>query len=390
MALRLLGADALTQNWFHTNHGPSVGPNRNGLSVAALLWATSTLSVVTWQSPPPGTTAARTRFVDVAATAGVTFVHRHSPTADKHYPESVPGGVAVFDYNGDGRPDIFFTNGAEMPTLVKRGDGFANRLYRNDGGMKFTDVTAAAGVSGIGYAMGAAAADYDNDGHVDLFVAGVARNQLLHNRGDGSFEDVTERARIGSGEWAAAGGWFDYDRDGRLDLLVVNYVRWSAQGGRFCGDQAKGVRIYCHPRYFEGLPNRLYRNRGDGTFEDVSAQTGIAKSRRQGHERRVRRLRPRWRHGRFRHQRHGPELPLSQQRRWHVHRRRPHRRRRTPGIRPPDLRHGRRLPGLRQRRLGGHPSYRHFRRDLPALPQRLAHAAPAPSARPPPRAGSDG
>jgi hypothetical protein len=232
---------------------------------------------VTWQSQPPGPTTARSRFIDVAAPAGVTFVHRHSPTADKHYPESVPGGVAVFDYNGDGRPDIFFTNGAEMPALVKRGEAYANRLYRNDGGMKFADVTAESGVSGIGYAMGAAAADYDNDGHVDLFVAGVARNQLLHNRGDGSFEDVTEQSRIASGEWSAAAGWFDYDNDGRLDLLVVNYVRWSAQGGRFCGDQAKGVRIYCHPRYFEGLPNRLYRNRGDGTFEDVSAQTGIAK-----------------------------------------------------------------------------------------------------------------
>ena len=233
--------------------------------------------MVTWQSPLPGTTAARTRFVDVAAAAGVTFVHRHSPTAEKHYPESVPGGVAVFDYNADGRPDIFFTNGAEVPTLAKRGDAYANRLYRNDGGMKFTDVTAAAGVSGVGYAMGAAAADYDNDGHVDLFVAGVARNQLLHNRGDGSFEDVTERSRLGSGEWAAAAGWFDYDTDGRLDLLVINYVRWSAEGGRFCGDQSKGVRIYCHPRYFEGLPNRLYRNRGDGTFEDVSATSGIAR-----------------------------------------------------------------------------------------------------------------
>ena len=125
--------------------------------------------------------------------------------------------------------------------------------------------------------MGAAAADYDNDGHVDLFVAGVARNQLLRNRGDGGFEDVTERAGIASGEWAAAAGWFDYDNDGRLDLLVVNYVRWSAQAGRFCGDQSQGVRIYCHPRYFEGLPNRLYRNRGDGTFEDVSAASGIAK-----------------------------------------------------------------------------------------------------------------
>jgi hypothetical protein len=271
------GADALAVNRFHTNLRPATGLTRRRLAAAALLWATSTLSAVTWQSPPPGTDTARTRFLDVAAAAGVTFVHRHSPTADKHYPESVPGGVAVFDYNADGRPDVFFTNGAEMPALVKRGEAYANRLYRNDGGMKFTDVTAASGVSGLGYAMGAAAADYDNDGRVDLFVAGVARNQLLHNRGDGSFEDVTERSHIASGEWSAAAGWFDYDNDGRLDLLVVNYVRWSAEGGRFCGDQAKGVRIYCHPRYFEGLPNRLYRNRGDGTFEDVSASSGIAR-----------------------------------------------------------------------------------------------------------------
>ena len=266
----------MTQNGFRTNLGSAVGPNRRGLAVAALLWTTSTLPVVTGQSPP-GTAAARTRFVNIATAAGVSFVHRHSPTADKHYPESVPGGVAVFDYNGDGRPDIFLTNGAEMPALVKRGDAYANRLYRNDDGMKFTDVTAASGVSGVGYAMGVAAADYDNDGRVDLFVAGVARNQLLRNRGDGGFDDVTERARITSGEWAAAGGWFDYDNDGRLDLLVVNYVRWSAEGGRFCGDQLKGVRIYCHPRYFEGLPNRLYRNRGDGTFEDVSESSGIAR-----------------------------------------------------------------------------------------------------------------
>ena len=222
-------------------------------------------------------TAVHTRFVDVAAASGIAFSHRHSPTPEKHYPESVPGGVAVFDYNGDGRPDIFFTNGAEMPALVKSGDGYANRLYRNDGAMKFTDVTAAAGVSGAGYAMGAAAADYDNDGRVDLFVAGVRRNQLLRNRGDGGFDDVTERARIVSGEWAVDGGWFDYDNDGRLDLFVVNYVQWSAESSRYCGDQIRGSRIYCHPRFFHGLPNRLYRNRGDGTFEDVSERTGLSK-----------------------------------------------------------------------------------------------------------------
>jgi hypothetical protein len=221
--------------------------------------------------------AAPVQFRDVAERAGLTFVHHHSPTPDKHYVESVPGGLAVFDYNADGRPDIFFTNGAQTPTLQKTSAAFANRLFRNDGGMRFTDVTDTAGVGGVGYAMGAAAADYDNDGHVDLFVAGVRQNQLLRNRGDGRFEDVTPRSGIASGEWAVAGGWFDYDNDGLLDLLVVNYVEWSAETNRYCGDQAKGIRIFCHPRFFKGLPNRLYRNRGNGTFEDVSERTGIAK-----------------------------------------------------------------------------------------------------------------
>ena len=215
------------------------------------------------------------QFRNVAETAGLRFVHSDSPTPGKYFVDSAPGGLAVFDYNGDGRPDIFFTNGAQTPSLEKSSAAYANRLYRNDGGMRFTDVTDAAGVRGVGYAMGASAADYDNDGHVDLFVAGVRQNQLLHNRGDGSFEDVTARAGIASGEWAVAGGWFDYDNDGRLDLFVVNYVQWSPATNRSCGDEARGIAIYCHPKSFQGLANRLYRNRGDGTFEDVSARAGI-------------------------------------------------------------------------------------------------------------------
>jgi hypothetical protein len=219
--------------------------------------------------------AVRVRLRNVAAGAGLRFVHHHSPSAGKYYVESVPGGVAVFDYNGDGRPDIFFTNGAKTPSLVKDSPDYWNRLYRNDGNMRFTDVTEAAGVRGVGYAMGAAAADFDNDGDADLFVAGVRQNQLLRNRGDGRFEDVAARARIASGEWAVAGAWLDYDNDSRLDLFVVNYVQWSPEMNRSCGDNARGLAIYCHPRVFNGLPNRLYRNRGDGTFEDVSAKAGI-------------------------------------------------------------------------------------------------------------------
>ena len=222
------------------------------------------------QSPKPAV-----RFRETGGSAGLAFVHRQSPTPEKHYVESVPGGLAVFDYNADGRPDVFFTNGAPTPSLVKVSSGFANRLYRNDGALRFTDVTDAAGVRGVGYAMGAAAADYDNDGHVDLFVGGVRQNQLLHNRGDGRFEDVAGKAGIASGEWSVGGSWLDYDNDGRLDLLVVNYVQWSPGANRYCGDQVRGIRIYCHPRFFQGLANRLYRNRGDGTFEDVSARAGL-------------------------------------------------------------------------------------------------------------------
>ena len=215
------------------------------------------------------------RLRNVADAAGLRFTHQHSPSPDKYFVESVPGGLAVFDYNGDGRPDIFFTNGAQTPSLEKSSAAYANRLYRNDGEMRFTDVTTTAGVRGVGYAMGVAAADYDNDGHVDLFVAGVRQNQLLRNRGDGRFEDATKRSGIASGEWAVAAGWLDYDNDGRLDLLVVNYVQWTPDTNPFCGDEARGIRIYCHPRVFKGLPNRLYRNRGDGTFEDVSARAGL-------------------------------------------------------------------------------------------------------------------
>jgi hypothetical protein len=234
-----------------------------------LLASTDFLSLPAAQRP------SSVRLRDVAATAGVRFVHQSSPTPAKYFVESVPGGVAVFDYNGDGRTDIFFTNGAPTPSLEKSSALYANRLFRNDGGMKFTDVTDGAGVRGVGYAMGAAAADYDNDGDVDLFVAGVRQNQLLRNRGDGRFEDVTKQSGIASGEWGVAAGWLDYDNDGRLDLLVVNYVQWSPDRNPFCGDQVRGIRIYCHPRVFQGLPNRLYRSRGDGTFEDVSARSGL-------------------------------------------------------------------------------------------------------------------
>ena len=223
-----------------------------------------------------GGAVAPVQFSNVAKQAGVQFVVENSPTPQKYMIETMPGGVAVFDYNGDGRPDIYFTNGAAVPSLEKSSSKFSNRLYRNDGNLHFTDVTDQAGVGGRGYSMGVAVADYDNDGHPDIFVAGVNQNILYRNRGDGTFEDVTAKAGIASGQWAVAAGWFDYDNDGKLDLLVVHYSSTPLQD-RFCGDREKGIRVYCHPKYFDPLPATLYRNRGDGTFEDVSQKSGIAK-----------------------------------------------------------------------------------------------------------------
>lgn len=192
--------------------------------------------------------------------------------------ETMPGGLAAFDYNNDGRIDLYFTNGATSPGLMKDGEKYWNRLYRNDGNFKFTDVTAESGTAGSGYAMGVAAGDFDNDGNVDLFIAGVHGNQLLRNKGNGKFEDVTAKSGIKSNEWSVAAGWFDFDNDGLLDLLVVNYGTWTASFNKYCGDASRGLRVYCHPKWFEPRPNQLYRNRGDGTFEDVSEKSGIASS----------------------------------------------------------------------------------------------------------------
>jgi enediyne biosynthesis protein E4 len=216
------------------------------------------------------------QFEDVAPAAGIAFAVENHVTPERHMIETMAGGVAAFDFDNDGLTDIFFTNGAEIPALRKTSPKFHNRLYRNLGNWKFEDVTAKAGVAGDGYSMGAAVADFNNDGHPDLFVAGVNHNILYRNRGDGTFEDVTARSGIHSRLWSVAAGWFDFDRDGHLDLFVVNYAKWSPAFDRFCGDAARKLRVYCHPKYFEGLPNTLYRNRGDGTFEDVTVKAGIA------------------------------------------------------------------------------------------------------------------
>jgi hypothetical protein len=215
------------------------------------------------------------RFEDVQPASGVTFVLANAPTPAKRLIETMPGGLAALDYDGDGLIDLFFANGNATPAEAKAGDAFHNRLYRNRGGFRFEDVTAAVGLQGRGYAMGAAVADYDNDGDPDLLVPGVGHPTLYRND-RGRFEDVTAKAGIGASLWSVAAAWTDVDRDGFLDLFVVNYLAWQDGADRFCGDRARDLRVYCHPKFYAGLPNQLYRNRGDGTFEDISRGSGIA------------------------------------------------------------------------------------------------------------------
>ena len=198
----------------------------------------------------------------------------------RNVPETMAGGVAVFDYNGDGRPDIFFANGADLATLKKSSAKYSNHLLRNDGNGVFTDVTAQAGLTGSGFNVGVAVGDYDNDGHPDLFVTGVHGTTLYHNNGDGTFTDVTKKAGLDKWNdpefgplWSVAAVWVDVNNDGLLDLFVVNYLQWSYSDKPLC--TINNVPEYCHPRYYKGLPDQLFLNQGDGTFKDVSKQWGI-------------------------------------------------------------------------------------------------------------------
>ncbi len=255
--------------------------NRVRLLLAYCLWV---LSPTVWTSVWVGAqaTVAPIRFERVAVTGDIKFVLHNSPTAQKHLPETMAGGVATFDYDGDGLTDVFFTNGAAMPSLVKESPRHWNRLYRNMGNFKFRDVTESAGLQGSGYSMAASVADFDNDGHPDVFVAGVHHSILYRNRGDQTFEDVTVKSGVTSSEWAVGAAWLDFDNDGLLDLFIVNYVRWDPSFNTFCGDQARKIRSYCHPRLFEGTSNQLYRNLGDGRFADVSESSGIKKWKGKG------------------------------------------------------------------------------------------------------------
>ena len=252
----------------------------SGHTRTTLLLAAAAITIVVGRTVSHATETAPIRFEDLTSRSGIRFVLENSATPSRHQIETMPGGVAVFDYDGDGRPDIFFSNGAAQPSLKKTEARFSNRLYRNKGNWTFEDVTSKAGLAGAGYDIGASAGDFDNDGNIDLFVFGVNHNTLFRNRGDGTFEDVTQKARLTSTEWAVSAAWADFDNDGKLDLFVVYYVKWDPTQEPWCGTGK--VRTYCHPRFYQPLHGRLYHNNGDGTFSDVSEPSGISASPGKG------------------------------------------------------------------------------------------------------------
>ena len=226
-------------------------------------------------------------FRDVAAEVGLNFHHFTGATGEYYMPEIMGAGVAVFDYDNDGDLDIYLIQGSTFhPAQDPRQSKFppppgwkpGNRLFRNllseTGKLQFVDVTEQAGVGHVGYGMGVAVGDYNNDGFQDLYVTNFGRNVLYHNNGDGTFTDVTAKAGVDDPRWSTGAAWVDFDRDGRLDLFVANYLDFTVKGNRQCF-AATGERDYCTPKMYQPVPARLFHNRGDGTFEDVTAAAGI-------------------------------------------------------------------------------------------------------------------
>jgi hypothetical protein len=220
---------------------------------------------------------------------GIDFTLRNSPTSRKYLIETMPGGVALLDYNNDGLLDIFLVNAGHVrdpmtnPFSFDRHEpAYWNRLYRQNKDGSFTDVTEQAGLANAGdtnYGMGVAVGDYDNDGYPDIYVTNFGKNILYHNNGDGTFMDVTAKAGVAAGGWSVSAGFFDYDNDGKLDLFVTRYLDWSIEKSKTCGNEKP---TYCPPGEFPAVTNILYHNRGDGTFEDVSVPSGIAAKKGHG------------------------------------------------------------------------------------------------------------
>ena len=223
------------------------------------------------------------KFVDITAKLGVRFQQQASKTSKKYLLETMGSGVALFDYDNDGRLDIFFANGARIDDPMPKGSipqkdnpKYWNRLFHQKADGTFEDVTEKAGLSGSTYSTGVAVGDYDNDGFEDLFVAGYGHSTLYHNNGDGTFSDVTAASGVGGSGWATSAAWVDYDNDGRLDLVVARYMEWDFDD-IYCGHREEGFRSYCHPDLFKPVSLLLYHNDGNGKFTEVAQKAGMAK-----------------------------------------------------------------------------------------------------------------
>jgi hypothetical protein len=257
-----------------------IGTISRGLFLLSLaLFAAATILSQT-SNPAP---VVQPRFSDVTSALGIHFQHVASHTSRKYLIETMGSGVALFDYDNDGRLDIFAVNGAPLrdPTPKgtipqKAGPEHWNRLFhqRQDG--SFEDVTEKAGLQGMGYGMGVAIGDYDNDGNEDLYVTGYGSNKLYHNNGDGTFTDVTPRAGVGGGGWSTSAAWVDLDNDGLLDLVVLRYMQWDFDD-IWCGERKEGLRAYCTPDAFRPITPLVYHNNGNGHFTEVSQKLGLSK-----------------------------------------------------------------------------------------------------------------
>ncbi len=213
-------------------------------------------------------------FTDVTAEAGISFRHDHGGSGRRYIVEIAGGGVIAFDYDADGFPDLFFVNGSPLPGT--EGPRRGNALYRNLGDGTFRDVTEDAGLSGEGYGMGGTASDVDNDGDLDVFVTAFGENQLYRNEGDGTFRALSRESGVDNDRWSSSAAFFELDGDGFLDLYVANYLDFTLEAHRECVSPTAGLLSYCHPQEYGGTADILYRNRGDGTFDDVSVESGFA------------------------------------------------------------------------------------------------------------------
>jgi hypothetical protein len=223
------------------------------------------------------------KFTDVTRQSGITFRYLTTHGTRKYLLETMGAGVALFDYDNDGRLDVFFVNGAPLAdptpktTIPKKaGAQYWNRLFRQRPNGTFEDMTEKVGLEGVGYGMGVAVGDYDNDGYEDLYVTAYGGNKLYHNNGDGTFADITGKAGVGAEGWSTSAGWVDLDNDGRLDLVVLRYLTWDFDD-IWCGEHKEGFRSYCHPDWFKPISPLVYHNNGDGTFTEIAQKIGLAK-----------------------------------------------------------------------------------------------------------------